>query len=102
MKTYTICGSMRFAKEMQEIALILEIEYGFNILQCTYNPENVNIDDDQKARLINAHLQKISLSDDIYVVDINGYIGQSVQKEISYAHTFNKEIIYHSNFSNNI
>ena len=33
MKTYTICGSMRFEKEMQEIAFQLETQTGFNIIQ---------------------------------------------------------------------
>ena len=36
MKTYTICGSMRFSKQMQEIAFYLETQKGFNILQCVY------------------------------------------------------------------
>ena len=36
MKTYTLCGSMRFEKEMQEIAYYLETQKGFNILQCVY------------------------------------------------------------------
>ena len=34
MKTLTICGSMRFADEMQEIAYALEVHKGYNILQC--------------------------------------------------------------------
>ena len=40
MKTYTICGSMRFEKEMKDIAYQLETQKGFNIFQCTYTPEN--------------------------------------------------------------
>ena len=32
MKTVTLCGSMRFEKEMAETAFILETEYSFNIL----------------------------------------------------------------------
>ena len=35
MKTYTLCGSMRFEKEMKEIACLLETQHCFNILQCT-------------------------------------------------------------------
>ncbi len=34
MKTYTICGSMRFAEKMQEISYYLETQKGYNILQC--------------------------------------------------------------------
>lgn len=41
MKTYTLCGSMRFAREMQEIAYTLETRQGYNILQCVYCEENL-------------------------------------------------------------
>ena len=41
MKTYTICGSMRFEKEMQKIAYDLERCKGYNILQCVYGEKNI-------------------------------------------------------------
>lgn len=100
MTTLTLCGSMRFYKEMQAIALILEIRYGFNILQCTYNPEKVDISEVEKKAIVDAHYRKIELSDAIYVVDIDGYIGQSVKEEIDYAKKNGKEIMFHSQFSN--
>lgn len=98
MKTVTICGSMRFEKQMQTIALKLEICYGFNVLQCIYNPEKTEISDIGKQALANAHLQKIDLSDAIYVVDIDRYIGESVNQEIAYAQAKGKEILFHSHF----
>ena len=42
-----------------------------------------------------AHYQKINISDGIYVVNIGGYIGESVRREIEYAQLHGKEIIYH-------
>lgn len=36
MKTYTICGSMKFAKKMKKVANQLETENGYKILQCVY------------------------------------------------------------------
>ena len=98
MKTYTMCGSMRFEKEMQQTAFKLETEYGFNILQCVYNPDNTNISSEQKSFLTDSHYKKIDLSDGIYVMDIGGYIGESVKNEIEYAKNHNKEIIYYSKF----
>ena len=41
MKTYTICGSMRFAEDMKKIAYDLEISKGYNILQCVYCEDNI-------------------------------------------------------------
>ena len=95
MKTYTLCGSMRFEKEMQEIAYYLEIQKGYNILQCVYNvgKKKPTVKELQTLKL--AHYKKIDMSDGIYVINIDGYVGESVQKEIDYAKRHNKEIIYH-------
>ena len=41
MKTYTICGSMRFAEDMKKIAYDLEVSKGYNILQCVYCEDNI-------------------------------------------------------------
>ena len=49
MKTYTICGSMRFEQEMKEIAFFLETQKGFNILQCIYTDREVS--EEEKRRL---------------------------------------------------
>lgn len=95
MKTYTICGSMRFEKEMREIAYNLETCKGYNILQCVYCPDGAIPDAEALAQLIDAHYRKIDLSDGIYVVNIDGYIGTSVQQEIMYAQKKGKEILYH-------
>ena len=65
MKTYTICGSMKFAEDMKKLA--------------------------------DAHYRKIDLSDGIYVVNMDGYIGTSVKKEIEYAERHGKEVLYHYN-----
>lgn len=93
MKTYTICGSMRFEKEMRKIAFLLETQENFNILQCIYTDAEVS--EEEKKRLTAAHYRKIDLSDGIYVLNIDGYIGESVAKEIVYAQERGKEIVYH-------
>ena len=95
MKTYTICGSMRFGKDMKKIAYELETDKGYNILQCVYCEENVVPTEEELLRLANAHYRKIDLSDGIYVVNINGYIGESVKREIEYAEKYGKEVLYH-------
>lgn len=97
MKTYTICGSMRFAKEMKEIAYYLETKKGYNVLQCIYIEKNIMLNQDELSRLEEAHYKKIDLSDGIYVINIDNYLGDSVKKEIEYARRHNKEIIYHVN-----
>lgn len=98
MKTVTICGSMKFADEMKNIALQLEINHNMNVIQCTYNPLEVNLSDDDIEQIIMAHYKKIEISDAIYVLNIDGYIGESVKKEIEYAGSKGIEVIYHTDF----
>lgn len=95
MKTYTLCGSMRFENEMKAIAYVLETKQGYNILQCTYGLAEAEITENELKRITKAHYEKINISDGIYVVNINGYMGKAVLAEIEYARKKNKEIIFH-------
>jgi hypothetical protein len=98
MKTVTLCGSMKFEKEMMAISFMLETKHHFNILQYIYNTAHQEISENELNFLEQAHYKKIELSDAIYVLDLNGYIGEQVTKEIEYAKSLGKEIIYHSTF----
>ncbi len=51
----------------------------------------------EKDLLGELHRIKIDLSDSIFVVNVDGYIGESVKKEIEYAKERGKEIIYLEN-----
>lgn len=94
-KVVTICGSMRFANEMIKIAGDLEKKHGWCVIQCVYDIDQATISKEETDNIINAHWKKIDLSDAVYIVNINGYIGNSTQGEIEYAKTQGKEIIYH-------
>lgn len=48
-------------------------------------------------QLIEMHEQRIQLSDAIYVINKNGYIGENTKHEIEYAKAFGKEILYMEN-----
>lgn len=87
--------AFRFEKEMRSIAYDLEATEGYNVLQCVYAPSNTIISDEALSHLEKAHYRKIDISDGIYVVNIGGYIGESVKAEIQYAKENGKEIIYH-------
>lgn len=93
VKTYTMCGSMRFEKEMIETAFLLETQKNFNILQCVYTDKQLS--EEEKTQLRKAHYRKIDISEGIYVLNIDGYIGDSVASEIRYAEQNGKEILYH-------
>ena len=59
MKTVTICGSMRFEKEMMAISFLLETKFNFCVLQCVYNTEEQNISEGKLEMLAQAHYKKI-------------------------------------------
>lgn len=93
IKVVSLCGSMKFANDMIKIATDLEKKYGWCVLQCVYNVGNVN--EQELDNIVQAHYKRIDISDAIYVVNIGGYIGNSVKNEIKYALDHGKEVIYH-------
>ncbi len=95
MKIITLCGSLKFKKEMMEIAEKMALD-GNCVLTPVYPVlENYKRTDRQLELLKEAHLKKIELSDSILVVNINNYIGNSTNLEIEYAKKLGKEIIYY-------
>lgn len=102
MKTVTICGSMKFEQEMKKIAFILETKYDMSVLQCAYNEKKVELSGREIEALGRAHLRKIEISDAIYVVDVNGYVGEQGKKEIAFAESMGKEVIFHTDFKKRI
>lgn len=101
MKIVTICGSMKFENEMKKVAFILETKHDMSVLQCVYNEDRSELGEDEIAALNSAHLKKIELADAVYVVDLHGYIGEQVKKEIAFARKLGKEVIFHTEFLTN-
>ena len=47
-----------------------------------------------KEMLDDMHLRKIDLADEIFVINVGGYIGESTRSEIAYAEETGKKINY--------
>ena len=47
---------------------------------------------EDKARLDELHLCKIDLCDEILVLNVDGYIGESTKRELAYARTLGKRV----------
>lgn len=97
IKVVTICGSMKFQKEMQKIARELEAKNGWCVIQCVYTNGKSFESKEELDNIVKVHWKKIEISDAIYVVNIGGYIGSSTKGEIEFAKKLKKEIIYHEN-----
>lgn len=96
MKIITLCGSLKFQKEMMTVAEKMALE-GNCILTPVYPIlENGKKTDEQLEKLKQAHFKRIELSDAILVLNINNYIGNSTNLEIEYAKKLEKEIIYYT------
>ena len=91
-KIVTLCGSMKFKDKMMEIAKELEINNRYVVIQCVYS--NDKFSENEQQILATLHYNKIELSDAIYVINVNGYIGSATSKEIQYAKKLGKEVMY--------
>lgn len=91
----TICGGTSFKKDILEVQYNLTLA-GHVVLSLPFfdHADNLDMSDFQIAMLVDLHLQKIDMSDFIYVVNKNKYIGDGTASEILYAKKLGKGIIY--------
>ena len=84
MKVVTLCGSMKFQDEIMKIAKKLALD-GDCVLTTVYMvTQHPEIIDEEIKRLKKEQLKRIELSDEIFVVNVNGYVGESTIAEIEY------------------
>lgn len=96
-KVVTLCGSIRLWDKIQEINERLELENGYVVIGLAPIVSGRELTERDRALLGELHRAKIDLSDAIFVVNVGGYIGESVKSEIEYAKAKGKEIIYLEN-----
>ena len=91
-KVITLCGSIKykdiFLKVQENLTLKGNIVFMPNFFT---NIKKEEIRLDTKKMLDEMHKQKIDMSDEIYVINLNGYIGESTKSEIEYANSKGKE-----------
>ena len=102
-KVITLCGSTRFKDEFMEAQKRLTLEGNIVIsvgLFGHYGDHEVweNMDEGTltatKEMLDDMHKRKIDRADEIFVINVGGYIGESTRSEIEYAKTTGKAIRY--------
>ncbi|WP_286906002.1 hypothetical protein [Clostridium sp. UBA1652] len=94
-KIITLCGSTKFKKQFEEVMAKLTLD-GCIVLTVGFfeQSDNIEITEEQIKLFEKLHYHKIDMSDGIYVVNANGYIGESTKKEIQYALQKGKEVNY--------
>jgi len=98
----TLCGSTKFKDAFTE-AQLKETLAGKIVLTigCNLKADNETFKDLSTAdlRLVKAkldilHFHKIAMSDEILVLNVGGYIGESTEREIEYAKSIGVKIRY--------
>lgn len=100
-KIVCLCGSTRFYKQFQKANYELTMQ-GIIVLSVGFYPhsseqahgEHIGITPEQKIALDELHKRKIDLADEVFVLNVNNYIGESTRSEIEYATKLNKPIKY--------
>ena len=97
-KVITLCGSTKFKDEFMEVQKKLTLEGNIVISVGLFMHKEENSiewkNDGTKEMLDDMHKRKIDMADEIYVINKNGYIGNSTRSEIEYAKEHGKVINY--------
>ena len=99
-KVITLCGSTRFKDEFIKAQERLTLEGNIVISVALFShADNIKIKPDIKAMLDEIHKKKIEMSDEIFVIDVDKYIGESTRSEIEYATKLGLPIHYYSDWT---
>lgn len=102
-KVITLCGSTRFKEEFSEVQKRLTLEGNIVISVGLFGHSGDNevwesMDEGTltktKEMLDDMHKRKIDMADEIFVINVGGYIGSSTRSEIEYAKNNKKPVNY--------
>ena len=95
-KVITLCGSTRFKDAFLETQkrLTLEENIVISVGLFGHSGDEEVWTPGTKEMLDDMHKRKIDMADEIYVINVGGYIGESTRSEIEYAQMTGKKINY--------
>lgn len=96
-KVITLCGSTRFKEDFERVNRELTLCGNIVISVGAFGHSGDNFTSEQKVMLDDIHKRKIDMSDGIFVINKDGYIGNSTKSEIKYAYEHNKSIAFMEN-----
>lgn len=105
-KVVTLCGSTRFKDQFMKVQKELTLKGYIVISVGLYGHSGdaevwENMDEGTltktKEMLDDMHKRKIDMADEIYVINVDGYIGESTKSEIKYAQETGKVVNYLEN-----
>ncbi len=95
-KVITLCGSTRFKDDFieQQKRLTLEGNIVISVGLFGHSGDNEVRTQNTKQMLDDMHKRKIDMADEIFVINKNGYVGESTKSEIEYALKTGKKVNY--------
>ena len=91
----TICGSSKFKDEIMKAAHDFTLQGHLVFMPCVFeHTDDEELTREDKVRLDNTHREKITMSDAIFVINKDGYIGESTFGEIDWADRMKKKIYF--------
>ena len=95
-KVITLCGSTKFKEQYLEAQKRLTLE-GYIVISVGlfgHSGDDEVWTEGTKAMLDDMHLRKIDMADEIFVINVGGYIGESTRREIAHAKSTGKSVNY--------
>ena len=95
-KVITLCGSTKFKEEYTKAQkeLTLQGNIVISVGHIGHSGDAEVWTEGPKEMLDDMHLRKIDMADEIFVINVGGYIGSSTRREIEYATNQGKKINY--------
>jgi hypothetical protein len=95
-KIITLCGSTKFKDEFiaEQKRLTLEGNIVISVGLFGHSGDDEVWTNVTKVMLDDMHKRKIDLADEIFVINVGGYIGASTRSEIEYAKKISKKVTY--------
>ena len=93
-KVITLCGSTKFKEEYLNAQKLLTIEGNIVISVGLFghSGDNEVWSEGTKAMIDDMHKREIDMADEIFVINVGGYIGESTRSEIEYAKSTGKGV----------
>ena len=95
-RVITLCGSTRFKEEFMKAQkrLTLEGNIVISVGLFGHSGDDEVWTEGTKEMLDDMHKRKIDMADEIFVINVRGYIGSSTRSEIEYAKDNGKTVKY--------
>jgi len=90
-----LCGSTKFKDRFLKLNALFTLKGWVVVTVGMFgHADSVKLSRENKAVVDVLHFAKIDMAEVVYIINTNGYIGESTEREIAYARMRGKQIVY--------